>query len=130
MYDTILAFKKFNDLGTRHLNGPRCLLHSFCCITWHIFEPLRVYEPGFNTDKYGIPIHHHQLISNQYLPTPAYPITRANHCFKFQHYTSRTTMYCNSFFPRTIPKWNNLPPNNAESDDLNLFKRNLSTYNA
>ena len=73
-----------------------------------------------------IPIHHHQLIPNQYLPTPAYPITRANHHFKFQHYSSRTTMYCNSCFPRTIPKWN-LPSHIAESNDLNLFKHNLST---
>ena len=69
---------------------------------------------------------------NQYLPPiPAYPITRANHPFKFQHYTSRTTMYRNSFFPRTIPEWNKLPSATiAESDDLNLFKRNLSNYNA
>ena len=75
-------------------------------------------------------IHHHQLIPNQYLPTPAFPITRANHRFKFQHYTSRTTMYHNSFFPRTIPEWNKLPSTIVESNDLNLiFKRNLSNYN-
>ena len=75
MYGTILVFTKFNNFGTRRLNGPRRLFHSFCCTTRRIFEPLHVYEPGFNTDKYGIPIHHHQLIYNQYLPTPAYPIT-------------------------------------------------------
>ena len=44
---------KFNNFGTRHLNGPKHLFYSFCCTTRHIFEPLRVYEPGFNTDKYG-----------------------------------------------------------------------------
>ena len=75
-------------------------------------------------------IHHHQLIPNQYLPFPAYPITRANHHFKFQHYTSRTTMYHNSFCSGTIPEWNKLPSAIAESDDLNLFKHNLSNYNA
>ena len=32
----------------------RRLFHLFCCTTWHIFEPLLVYEPGFNTDKYSI----------------------------------------------------------------------------
>ena len=55
MYGTILTFIKFINFGTRHSNGPRHLFHSFCCTTRHIFEPLRVYEPGFNTDKYGMP---------------------------------------------------------------------------
>ena len=44
---------KFNNFGTRQLNGPRHLFISFCCTIRCIFEPLRVYEPGFNTDKYG-----------------------------------------------------------------------------
>ena len=30
------------------------LFHSFSCTAWHIFEPLLVYEPGFNMDKYGV----------------------------------------------------------------------------
>ena len=54
MYGTILMFIKLNNFDTQRLNGPRCLFPSFCCTTQHIFEPLRVYEPGFNTDKYGI----------------------------------------------------------------------------
>ena len=54
MYGTILAFIKFNNFGTRHLNGPRHLFYSFYCTTRRIFESLRVYEPGFNTDKYGM----------------------------------------------------------------------------
>ena len=58
MYGTILAFLKLiNNFGTRHLNGPRHLFHSFCCTTRRIFEPLRVYELGFNSDKYGICIY-------------------------------------------------------------------------
>ena len=47
-------FIKFNNFGTQHLNGPSCWFHSFCCTTRHIFEPLHVYEPGFNMDKYGM----------------------------------------------------------------------------
>ena len=35
-------------------HGTRHLFHSFCCTAWHIFEPLLVYEPGFNMDKYGM----------------------------------------------------------------------------
>ena len=53
MYGTILTFIKFNNFGTWRLNGPMCLFHSFCCTTQYIFELLHVYEPGFNTDKYG-----------------------------------------------------------------------------
>ena len=53
MYGTILAFIKFNNFETRRLNEPRHLFHSFCCTTGCIFDPLHVYESGFNTDKYG-----------------------------------------------------------------------------
>ena len=49
-----LRFIKFNNFGTQHLNGPRRLFLSFCCTTRRIFEPLHVFEPGFNMDKYGI----------------------------------------------------------------------------
>ena len=50
----IIAFIKFNNFGTRRLNGPRSLFHSFCRTTQCIFEPLRVYEPSFNMEKYSI----------------------------------------------------------------------------
>ena len=53
MHGTILMFIKFNIFGTQRLNGPRHLFCSFGCTTWHIFEPLCVFEPSFNTDKYG-----------------------------------------------------------------------------
>ena len=49
-----LRFIKFNNFGTRCLNEPRRLFLSFCCTTRRIFEPLRVFQPGFNTDKYGM----------------------------------------------------------------------------
>ena len=35
------------------LTSHRCLFLSFYCTIQRIFEPLRVFEPGFNTDKYG-----------------------------------------------------------------------------
>ena len=56
MYGTILTFIKLNNFDTRRLNGPRHLFPSFCCTTWHLFEPLRVYEPSFNTDKYSMSV--------------------------------------------------------------------------
>ena len=53
MFSTISRFIKFNNLGIRRLNGLRYLFLSFCSTTRRIFEPLRIFEPGFNTDKYG-----------------------------------------------------------------------------
>ena len=73
-------------------------------------------------------IHHHQIIPHQYHPTPAFPHTRSNHCFKFQHYQSKTDVYRNSFFPKTVPEWNNLPSMIAETDNLNSFKNKLHDY--
>ena len=54
MYGTILTFIKLNNFGTQHLNRSRHLFPSFCYATRCIFEPLCVYEPGFNMDKYGV----------------------------------------------------------------------------
>ena len=54
MYGTVLTFIEFNNFGTRRLNGPRFLIILFILLhcTRRIFEPLRVYEASFNTDKY------------------------------------------------------------------------------
>ena len=57
MFGTVLRFIKFNNFDTQHLNGPRCLFILFCCTTRCIFDPLRVFEPGFNMDKYGMHVH-------------------------------------------------------------------------
>ena len=48
MYGTILTL---NNFDTQPLNGPRHLFYSFCCTTQCTFEPLCVYEPGFNMDN-------------------------------------------------------------------------------
>ena len=54
MYGIILTFIKFNNFGTRCSDGPGCSFHLFYCTIRCIFEPLCVYEPGFNTDKYSM----------------------------------------------------------------------------
>ena len=51
--------------------------------------------------------------------------TRANHCFKYKHYNTRTTQFKNSFFPSTIPIWNNLTSACAEAETLTAFKSQL-----
>ena len=58
MYGTILMCIKSNNFGTWYPNGARHLFHSFYFTTWHIYEPLRVYESGFSTDKYRTYILH------------------------------------------------------------------------
>ena len=40
---------------------------------------------------------------------PADPRTRSKHPYKFRHIATNTNAYKYSFFPRTIPLWNNLP---------------------
>ena len=52
------TFIEFNNCDTQRLNGPGHLFHLLCCNTWHVFGPLRVYEPGFNMDKYGNYLNH------------------------------------------------------------------------
>ena len=53
--------------------------------------------------------------------------TRANHSKKMQQYHTRTDIFKNSFFPRTIRNWNQLPASVAEAPDLVSFKRGLSS---
>ena len=74
MYGTILMSIKLNNFDTQCLNGPGHLFPSFCYATQRIFKPLRVYEPGFNTDKYsslieGIASHTSQNNQNVLLRT-------------------------------------------------------------
>ena len=42
--------------------------------------------------------------------TKADKITRSNHTYKFRHIPTDSTAYRQSFFPRTVPQWNSLPP--------------------
>ena len=52
--------------------------------------------------------------------------TRANHPHKFRTIRTPTEVYRNSFFPRTIPVWNNLHSDIVTSPTLDCFKSRLS----
>ena len=68
-------------------------------------------------------------IPNQYLkfPTPAQLSSiRSNHPLKLFHYQSSNDTYKFSFFPRTIPDWNDLLINNIQKQSLIDFKLHLS----
>jgi len=51
--------------------------------------------------------------------------TRANHVYKFKNISASSTVYMNSFFPRTIPQWNSLDKDIAEAPSLSCFKNRL-----
>jgi len=54
--------------------------------------------------------------------TPADSRTRAIHIYKFGNISAA---YKNSFFPRTVPEWNNLDKDIAEAPSLSCFKSRL-----
>ena len=69
------------------------------------------------------------VIPPEYLPTPS-PVTstRANHNFKFFHHQTSIDAYKFSFFPRTVPEWNDLPSHIVNEQTLDSFKQSLYQY--
>ena len=61
--------------------------------------------------------------------TPASSRTRSKHKLKFKQYSPSTDSFKYSFFPRTIPTWNNLSAKAAEAPYLVAFKQELPTWN-
>jgi len=51
--------------------------------------------------------------------------TRCNHQYKFKCILASTTAYRNSFYPRTIPQWNDLDKESAEATTIDCFKSRL-----
>ena len=66
-------------------------------------------------------------IPSTYLPS-LFPLTttRAQHNLKYTHIQSSSSIYRFSFFPRTIPDWNNLHIPNLHNLTLDQFKAQLS----
>jgi len=62
--------------------------------------------------------------ASRYL-TPSNSRTRTNHSKKFQQFSAKCDYYKFSFFPRTVPVWNSLPAQIAESPDLVSFRQGL-----
>ena len=57
------------------------------------------------------------------------PITSSTrgHHQRFQHIYARTSLYSNSFFPRTIRIWNSLPEDTIQQQSLSQFKLKLKS---
>ena len=62
----------------------------------------------------------------QYFMSTQYP-TRNDHPFHFILPYTSTTYYKQSFFPRTIKQWNNLPLNIINSTSLSTFSLSLKS---
>ena len=60
-----------------------------------------------------------------YYSTTANRLTRQYHPLRYMIPPSRTNYHMNSFYPRTIRNWNNLPTSVIDSDSINAFQRNL-----
>ena len=58
---------------------------------------------------------------------PPLRLSRNMHEHSFQLPSCRTQLRQNSFFPRTIKHWNNLPPNTVMSSSVELFKSAVSS---
>ena len=71
-------------------------------------------------------LHQHLIIPDYYLPSPLSCLSTRNYNnSKFLHYQPRTNIYKYSFFPRTIPEWNNLQIPNLQNLTLSQFKNML-----
>jgi hypothetical protein len=65
-------------------------------------------------------------ISAEPILVPASSRTRVKHQQKFQHLSTNTTIYKQSFFPRTFPEWNTLQQDVVGSESAALFKSRLT----
>ena len=54
--------------------------------------------------------------------------TRIHHHQSYHFTYIRTDAYMNSFFPRTIREWNDLPQQVIDSNSLDLFQEQLDIY--
>ena len=89
------------------------------------WEPLAVRRENIRLAMmYNI---HNNLVafdSQQYI-TPVPRSTRPVHQFGYKVLHSRTDYHMNSFFPRTVRAWNNLPLETVMSSSLAAFRHNL-----
>ena len=73
---------------------------------------------------------HHQKIA---INIPPYvekktTTTRQYHPKRYRNMRTNSDTYKFSFFPRTIRKWNDLPPKLLDTDDPEAFKTSLTSY--
>ncbi len=75
---------------------------------------------------YKIINHLVEIDKTKYISLANCSSTRNSHPHKLQRTVTRKTVYQNSFFPRTITPWNNLPVDTALAPTLAIFKSRLN----
>ena len=65
-------------------------------------------------------------IPSYFIPISTNTRTHHHQSYHFTHI--RTDAYMNSFFPRTIREWNDLPQQVIDSNSLDLFQEQLDIY--
>lgn len=73
-------------------------------------------------------VHHLVAVPTENILVPADQRTRSNHKFKFRHLTGRTNAYSNSFFPRAIVEFNQLPEGTVDAPSTESFKDRLAKH--
>lgn len=64
---------------------------------------------------------HVKLDKKLYITPCSRRLTRSSHSFRLDEYPHHTTLFKQSFFPRTIHDWNALPENVLQSSTLSSF---------
>ena len=54
---------------------------------------------------------------------------KGGHNFKYQRHYIKQDYYAQSFFPRTIVQWNQLPNSVVNSETIDQFKSNIASVN-
>ena len=70
-------------------------------------------------------IHHDLLDIPKTYTTPKTDRARRGHNQQFQLYNTKLAPFTNSFFPRTIKDWNNLPQITINQASMNTFKKSI-----
>ena len=78
-------------------------------------------EPGFVTSLKSFMTSQ----TSQMLPREGYYGSRNFNSHQLSNFRARTTEFQKSFFPRTIARWNSLPPETLACSSLSFFKHCL-----
>ena len=73
-------------------------------------------------------VHNMIAIDCSHYLTPIQAQTRQSHSMTFRHISTRSDYHKFSFYPRTIPLWNSLPPSIIQSPTIGAFRNQLSKY--
>ena len=101
--------------GETQVVTAKCLTSLNC----HLLRPGGTSPPCFSFTRFIV----EQCILKKYM-TPAHSLktTRSSHSAQYRRHQTYSDALKNSFFPRTIPHWNILPPSVANTQSTEEFR--------